>query len=80
MENGVVTITQDEYNSLLEAKIRNNIITERLYHNAFMSSEDILWLLNTELSVELAQELREKDEKRRAEHLKKYGSDISYDE
>lgn len=80
MDNGVVIITQDEYKSLLESKIRNDIITERLYHNAFMSSEDILWLLNTELSVELAQELREKDEKRRAEHLKEYGSDISYDE
>lgn len=59
-DSSVVVIPLQRYDELLKAETRINVIVERLTHNEFLSNEDILWLLDTELSVELAQELHEK--------------------
>lgn len=71
-DSSVVVIPLQRYDELLKAETRINVIVERLTHDKFLNNEDILWLLDTELSVELAQELHEKAEKERAEWGKNY--------
>lgn len=63
MDSSVVIIPLQVYNELMETKIRADIIVERLAHSDFFSKEDILYLLGTELSIELAQELHDKAKK-----------------
>lgn len=61
----MVVIPLERYEDLLETEIRVKVVVERLMHDGVLSEEDILWILNTELSVELAQELYEKRKKER---------------
>lgn len=72
LDSSVVVIPLQRYDELLKAETRINVVVERISHNKFLENEDILWLLDTDLSVELAQELHEKAEKERAEWKKKY--------
>lgn len=72
MDSSVVVIPMQTYNELMEAKIRADIITERLMHSDFFSKEDMLYLLGTELSVELAQVMHDNAEKEREEWLKEH--------
>lgn len=68
----MVTISLDRYTELVETETRVKVAVERVLHDDFFDKEGILWILDTELSVEYAQELREKAEKERMECLIKH--------
>lgn len=66
-----VVIPLSRYNELLDLETRANVVVERLIHNDFFKTEDLLWILGTELAIEYADELREKEKKRREEWEKR---------
>lgn len=53
-----VVINKARYEELLDIETRVNVVVERLCHNNYLSAEDILWMLGTELAVAKAQKLR----------------------
>ena len=53
-----VVITQARYEELLDIETRVNVVVERLYHDTYLSEEDILWILGTDLAVTKAQKIR----------------------
>lgn len=66
LDSNVVVIPLQRYEELVQTETRVNTLVERISHNDFFSTEDVLWLLDTELSVELAQgmlEQRKKEQK-----------------
>lgn len=69
--DGAITLSVSRYNELLKLETRVDVIVERISHSNFLSKEDILWILDTELSTQLAQELHDKAEKEREECLEK---------
>ena len=73
VENNTVLISTDELALLLDLKTRVDVLIERLAHNDFFRTEDVLRILGTDEAVELADKLREKEEER----ARKYRSDTS---
>ena len=73
MENNAVLISMDELTGLLDLKTRVDVLIERIAHNDFFRTEDVLRILGTDEAVELADKLREKEEER----ARKYRSDTS---
>ena len=53
-----VVIAKVRYEELLDIETRVNVVVERLYHDTYLSSEDILWMLGTDLAVIKAQKIR----------------------
>ncbi len=53
-----VFINQSRYEELLDIETRVNVVVERLYHDSYLSEEDILWILGTDLAVTKAQKIR----------------------
>lgn len=58
LKDRIVLIPLSRYDELIRTETRVNVLVERLWHQAYMSKEDILFILDTELSVELAEEER----------------------
>lgn len=58
LDTSVVVIPLERYNDLLRTETRVNVAVERMYHDEFLNKEEILWILGTELSTELAEEMR----------------------
>ena len=75
VENNTVLISMDELARLLDLKTRVDVLIERIAHDDFFRTEDVLRILGTDEAVELADKLREKEEER----MKKYRSDTSED-
>ena len=73
VENNTVLISMDELAGLLDLKTRVDVLIERVAHNDFFRTEDVLRILGTDEAVELADKLREKEEER----MKKFRSDTS---
>ena len=73
VENNRVLISMDELAGLLDLKTRVDVLIERIAHNDFFRTEDVLRILGTDEAVELADKLREKEEER----ARKYRSDTS---
>ena len=73
VENNTVLISMDELALLLDLKTRVDVLIERIAHNDFFRTEDVLRILGTDEAVELADKLREKEEER----MKKFRSDTS---
>ena len=73
VENNTVLISMDELALLLDLKTRVDVLIERIAHNDFFRTEDVLRVLGTDEAVELADKLREKEEER----ARKYRSDTS---
>ena len=73
VENNTVLISMDELAFLLDLKTRVDVLIERIAHNDFFRTEDVLRILGTDEAVELADKLREKEEER----ARKYRSDTS---
>ena len=71
VENNTVLISMDELALLLDLKTRVDVLIERIAHNDFFRTEDVLRVLGTDEAVELADKLREKEEER----MKKFRSD-----
>ena len=73
VENNTVLISMDELALLLDLKTRVDVLIERIAHNDFFRTEDVLRILGTDEAVKLADKLREKQEDR----MKKFRSDTS---
>ena len=73
MENNAVLISMDELTGLLDLKTRVDVLIERIAHDDFFRTEDVLRILGTDEAVKLADKLREKEEER----MKKFRSDTS---
>ena len=73
VENNTVLISMDELALLLDLKTRVDVLIERIAHNDFFRTEDVLRILGTDEAVELADKLREKKEER----MKKFRSGTS---
>ena len=73
VENNTVLISMDELAGLLDLKTRVDVLIERIAHDDFFRTEDVLRILGTDEAVELADKLREKEEER----ARKYRSDTS---
>ena len=73
VENNAVLISKDEFAWLLDLKTRVDVLIERIAHDDFFRTEDVLRILGTDEAVELADKLREKEEER----MKKFRSDTS---
>ena len=73
VENNTVLISMDNLALLLDLKTRVDVLIERIEHNDFFRTEDVLRILGTDEAVELADKLREKEEDR----MKKFRSDTS---
>ena len=73
MENNAVLISMAELARLLGLKTRVDVLIERIAHDDFFRTEDVLRILGTDEAVELADKLREKEEDR----MKKFRSDTS---
>ena len=71
VENNTVLISMDEFARLLGLKTRVDVLIERIAHDDFFRTEDVLRILGTDEAVELADKLREKEEDR----MKKFRSD-----
>lgn len=67
---GMVMIPIRRFEELLKTETRVNVLVERIQHSTYMKNEDILFLLDTELSVELALDILDKNEKQRQEWAK----------
>ena len=73
VENNTVLISMDELAGLLDLKTRVDVLIERVAHDDFFRTEDVLRILGTDEAVKLADKLREKEEER----MKKLRSDTS---
>ena len=73
VENNTVLISMAELAWLLGLKTRVDVLIERIAHDDFFRTEDVLRILGTDEAVELADKLREKE----AERMKKFRSDTS---
>ena len=73
VENNTVLISMDELARLLDLKTRVDVLIERIAHDDFFRTEDVLRILGTDEAVELADKLREKEEER----MKKFRSGTS---
>ena len=73
VENNTVLISMDELALLLDLKTRVDVLIERIAHNDFFRTEDVLRILGKKDAVALADKLREKEEER----MKKFRSDTS---
>lgn len=73
----VVVIPLERYNELIQLETRASVIVERVLHEKYMSTEDLLWILGTEDSFELAREMRAENEKKKEEREKQRVSEIS---
>ena len=71
VENNTVLISMDELAWLLDLKTRVDVLIERIAHDDFFRTEDVLRILGTDEAVKLADKLREKEEER----MKKFRSD-----
>jgi hypothetical protein len=66
----MVMIPIKRFEELIRTETRVNVLVERIQHNTYMRNEDILFLLDTDLSVELALDILDKNEKQRQEWAK----------
>lgn len=73
VKNNAVLISMDELAGLLDLKTRVDVLIERIAHDVFFRTEDVLRILGTDEAVNLADKLREKE----AERMKKFRSDTS---
>ena len=73
VENNTVLISMAELAGLLDLKTRVDVLIERIAHDDFFRTEDVLRILGTDEAVKLADKLREKEEER----MKKLRSDTS---
>lgn len=70
-ENLTITIPQRRYEELLDIETRVDVTVERIIHDEYIKTEDILRILGTKLALQKADEIREEDKRREEEYRKK---------
>ena len=69
--NNSILISTEDFVELMGLKTRVDVLIERIAHDDFFRTEDMLRIIGTDEAVELADKLREKEEER----MKKFRSD-----
>lgn len=65
--NMTVTITQHRYEQLLDIETRVDVLVERITHDNYIKTEDILRILGTELALQRVEEILEEERKQKEE-------------
>lgn len=65
--NMTVTITQHRYEQLLDIETRVDVLVERITHDNYIRTEDILRILGTELALQRVEEILEEERKQKEE-------------
>ena len=60
VENNTVLISMDELAGLLDLKTRVDVLIERIAHDDFFRTEDVLRIIGTDEAVELADKVARK--------------------
>lgn len=76
LDTSVVVIPLKRYEELLDLETRVNVVVERVTHDKYFEKEDVLWVLGTDLAVDIAMEIT----KRNDEQIKKYLSEVDKNE
>lgn len=76
LDTSVVVIPLRRYEELLDLETRVNVVVERVTHDKYFEKEDVLWILGTDLAVDIAMEIT----KRNDEQIKKYLSEVDKNE
>ena len=71
VENNTVLISMAELALLLDLKTRVDVLIERIAHDDFFRTDDVLRIIGTDEAVELADKVARKKEER----MKKFRSD-----
>ena len=71
--NNSILISTEDFVELMGLKTRVDVLIERIAHDDFFRTEDVLRILGTDEAVELADKLQEKE----ADRARKYRSDTS---
>lgn len=66
----MVSIPMVRYEQLLDIETRVDVVVERISHDKFLKTEDILWILGTDLSCDLAEKIKREDEENYKKLLK----------
>lgn len=66
----MVTTPQARYEQLLDLETRVDVAVERMINDEYCKIEDVLRILGTELALQKADEIREKERKQHEEYLK----------
>lgn len=69
-DSGMVMIPINRYEELLKTETRVNVLVERYMHSKYLKDEDVLFALGTDLAVELALDIVEKEKNQRKEWAK----------
>lgn len=69
-DSGMVMIPITRYEELLKIETRVNVLVERYIHSKYLKDQDVLFTLGTDLAVELALDIVEKEENQRKEWAK----------
>lgn len=75
-----VTIPQSRYEQLLDLGTRVDVAVERMTNDKYCDIEDILRILGTELALQRANEIREKETKRHKEYLASLKAEETHNE
>ena len=67
---GMVMIPIRRFEELLKTETRVNVLVERYIHSEYLKDQDVLFALGTDLAVELALDIAEREEKQRKEWAK----------
>lgn len=65
-------ISLSRYEQLLDVEKRVDVAVERMANDEYCKTEDILRILGTELALQKADEIREKEKKHRKDYLLNY--------
>lgn len=66
-----VTIPQNRYEQLLDLETRANVAVERMTNDKCCDIEDVMRILGTQLALQRADEIREKERLQHEEYLKR---------
>lgn len=67
-----VTITLEQYETLIDLKSRVDVLVDLICRNGYIRMEDALRILNTAKAIDKADELKAKDEAETAKHDAKF--------
>lgn len=72
----VVVIPLERYNDLIQLETRVDVAVERIFHDKYIKTEDLLWIINTDIACKLAQEIRIEEHNQMEEWKKNHESEV----
>lgn len=66
----LIKVPRNRYEQLLDIESRVDVVVERISHDKFLKTEDILWILGTDLACDLAEKIKREDEENYKKLLK----------